>query len=62
MYKRISIRIVDVLAEDLNAIAKKRGLSVNALISEMAWSFVEDWKIKYEDCRNAKDGFKGATP
>ena len=45
-FKRISIRLVSDLSEDLRAIAKKRGLSVNALISEMAWDFVEAWKIK----------------
>ncbi len=53
MYKRMSIRIVEDLAKDLNEIAKKRGLSVNSLISEMAWAFVEDWKNKY-DYENSK--------
>jgi predicted HicB family RNase H-like nuclease len=47
MYKRISIRIVQKLADELLVIAKERGLSVNALISEMAWAFVDDWKKKY---------------
>lgn len=49
MYKRISIRLVSDLSEDLNVIAKKRGLSVNSLISEMAWDFVEDWNLKHEE-------------
>lgn len=49
MYKRISLRIVKELAKDLEAIAKKRGLSVNSLISEIAWDFVEIWKNKYKD-------------
>lgn len=53
MYKRMSIRIVDNLAEDLNAIAKKRGLSVNSLVSEMAWSFVEDWRNRYDDSQHS---------
>lgn len=48
MYKRMSIRIVTDLAQDLEIIAKKRGLSVNSLISEMAWNFVENWKNKDE--------------
>lgn len=48
MYKRISIRMVSDLSMELNVIAKKRGLSINALISEMAWDFVERWKSKYE--------------
>ena len=53
-YKRMSIRLVTELAEELNRIAKKRGLSVNSLISEMAWDFVEDWKSKYSNfqCRD----------
>ena len=46
MYKRMSIRLVPALSEKLNSIAKKRGLSVNSLITEMAWDFVEDWKEK----------------
>lgn len=46
MYKRITIRIVNELSEYLNEIAQKRGLSINSLISEMAWDFVEDWKHK----------------
>ena len=44
MYKRISIRLIAVLADDLKTIAKSRGLSVNSLISEMAWDFVDAWK------------------
>lgn len=44
MYKRISIRLVKTLADDLKRIAKIRGLSVNSLISEMAWDFVNSWK------------------
>ena len=48
MNKRISIRLVPILSEDLKAIAKKRGLSVNSLISEMAWDFVETWKKQYQ--------------
>ncbi len=49
MYKRITLRIISTLADDLNMIAKKRGLSFNSLISEMAWNFVENWKVKYEN-------------
>lgn len=44
MYKRISIRLVYALSEELKTIAKARGLSINSLISEMAWDFVETWK------------------
>lgn len=47
MYKRMSIRVVTDLSNDLTAIARKRGLSVNSLISEMAWDFVEDWKMRH---------------
>ncbi len=44
MHKRISIRLVPDLSEKLKAIAKARGLSINSLISEMAWDFVETWE------------------
>lgn len=47
MYKRLSIRLVRELSDNLLIIAQKRGLSINALISEIAWEFVEDWKAKY---------------
>ena len=46
MHKRMTIRIVDELSIHLNEIAQKRGLSINSLISEMAWNFVENWKSK----------------
>lgn len=52
MYKRLTIRIVNELSTYLSAIAKKRGLSINSLISEMAWDFVEDWKIKHREEKN----------
>lgn len=54
MFKRMSIRIVDGLAKDLDVIAKKRGLSLNSLISEMAWDFVKDWKSKNGNCCDVK--------
>ena len=44
--KRMSIRLVPELAESIQKISKKRGISVNALITEMAWSFVESIKKK----------------
>ena len=49
MYKRISIRLVSELSSDLKAIAQKRGLSINALVSEMAWDFVEGWKKRHQE-------------
>lgn len=49
MYKRMAIRLVSDLFEELKKISIKRGLSLNALISEMAWDFVEDWKKSYEE-------------
>ena len=53
MYKRISIRFVPALSEELNLIAKKRGVSINSLITEIAWSFVKEWKDKYKNiCEN----------
>lgn len=42
-HKRISVRLVEELAVELISIAQQRGLSVNALISEIAWNFVEKW-------------------
>lgn len=45
---RISLRVVDDLAGSLFQIAKKRGISVNALITEIAWSFCENWLNKQE--------------
>lgn len=53
MHKRISLRIVDDLAKKLSAIAQSRGLSINSLISEMAWNFVEDWNNKNKDSKTA---------
>jgi len=47
MYKRISIRLTNELAEEMKAIAKKRGLSINALVSEMTWDFIQEWKKLY---------------
>lgn len=44
MAKRITIRLVDELATAVKNTAKERGISVNALISEIAWSFVSHWK------------------
>jgi predicted DNA-binding protein len=49
MHKRLTIRLVDELATNLENVSKKRGLSVNALISEIAWDFVESWKKKYNE-------------
>lgn len=49
MNKRISIRLVASLADELYEIAKAKGLSVNSLISEMVWDFVEVWKEKYRE-------------
>lgn len=40
---RISIRVVEDLASSLFSIAKSRGISVNALITEIAWDFCDEW-------------------
>ena len=45
---RISLRVVDDLAGSLFQIAKKRGISVNALITEIAWDFCNGWAVKAE--------------
>lgn len=44
MAKRMTIRLVDELANAVTDTAKERGISVNALVSEMAWGFVSHWK------------------
>jgi len=41
--KRMTIRFVDVLANRLSDTAKERGISINALVTEMAWQFIDDW-------------------
>lgn len=46
--KRMTIRLVDELNTVILKIAKKRGISVNALIAEMAWEFVEEWREKHQ--------------
>lgn len=46
MAKRMTIRMVNSLAEQIQSIAEKRGISINALITEMAWDFVEQWNCK----------------
>lgn len=47
MKKKMTIRVVAALAENLESIAKSRRMSVNSLITEIAWDFVEDWKNRY---------------
>lgn len=54
MYKRISIRLVSSLSDELKNIAKTRGLSLNALITDIAWDFVDDWKMKTDICEKNK--------
>lgn len=55
MYKRITLRIVDTLADNLKTIAKQRGISFNSLVSEMAWEFVENWNTKYRNIKCSDD-------
>lgn len=42
--KRLTIRLVAALAAKLTEIAKARGISTNALITEMAWAFVNEYR------------------
>lgn len=46
MHKRIALRLVNELSEKIISIAKSRGISINALITEIAWEFVENWEEK----------------
>lgn len=48
MAKRMTIRLVDELASIVSKISRKRGISINALITEMAWEFVEHWETNQE--------------
>ena len=41
--KRLTIRLVAILAQRLKEIARARGISVNALITEMAWRFINEY-------------------
>ncbi len=49
MYKRITLRIVTTLADNLKTIAKQKGISFNSLVCEMVWEFVENWNTKYRN-------------
>lgn len=46
--KRYSIRFPEELAFQLEKTSTKRGLSINALVTELCWQFVEDFNKKYE--------------
>lgn len=46
--KRMTIRFVPQLAEKIKERAEERGISVNALITEIAWKSVEMWQAKSE--------------
>ncbi|EGP4752373.1 hypothetical protein PSS96_002459 [Enterococcus faecium] len=45
--KRYSIRFPEKLAFLLEKTSVQRGLSVNALVTELCWQFVEDFERKY---------------
>lgn len=45
--KRYSIRFPEELAFQLEKTSMKRGLSINALVTELCWKFVEDFEKKY---------------
>lgn len=42
--QRLTIRLVSNLSKLLKKIAEEKGLSVNALITQMCWQFVEEWE------------------
>lgn len=43
---RLSLRIVEELNTKMKEIAKDKGLSLNALIVQMCWQFVEEWESR----------------
>lgn len=45
--KRYSIRFPEELAFQLEKTSTKRGLSLNALVTELCWQFVEEFEKKY---------------
>lgn len=64
--KRMTIRFVDALANQLFNTAKERGISVNALVTEMAWKFVDDWAklrgyVKSCEQKDKKEGTQCGT-
>lgn len=52
--KRMTIRFVDALADRLSDTAKERGISINAMVTEMAWQFVDDW-VKLKEYVKSQD-------
>lgn len=42
--KRLTLRLVTEVASKLESIAKEKGLSVNALVTTMAWEFIESYQ------------------
>lgn len=41
--KRITIRLVDTLGTKLKSMAQEKGISMNALIVQMCWDFINKW-------------------
>ena len=48
MIKRLSIRLVPKLNEQLKSIALERGSSMNGLISQILWEFIDEYS-KYTE-------------
>ena len=40
---RITIRLVDTLGTKLKSMAQEKGISMNALIVQMCWDFINKW-------------------
>lgn len=43
MNKRLSIRLVKQLADKLKEMSVERGTSMNSLISQILWDFIENY-------------------
>ncbi len=48
MIKRLSIRLVPKLNEQLKSIALERGSSMNGLISQILWEFIDEYSKSKE--------------
>lgn len=46
--KRYTIRFPKKLSEYLDKVSKNRGISVNSLVTELCWRFVEDFEKSYK--------------
>lgn len=49
LYKRLSIRLSPKLNENLKKLALERGSSMNGIISQILWEFIEKYYTESKD-------------